>query len=140
MKHQAHGFTIVELLIVIVVIASLARKIEVDAVDRGSYIPGGSAAGDSTTFPGVTFSPAKNSYHTGASNLIYCTGTNASGGPEFVIEARSKSEQSFRYVSGSGLQPKSGGVSIAATCAGLSSTSHSYGFYGSSSVWWSWTN
>ena len=164
------GFTIVELLTVIVVVAILAaisiaaytniqnrthdsviksdlsqfaKKIQLDAVERGSFIPGGSGAGDSTTFPGFKFSPTKNSYLqvAGVTNLHYCTGLDSSGEAVFRVDARSKSGQAFRYSSKLGSQ-ELGSVttSHALACADLTSATRSYGYYGALDRWWSWTD
>ena len=168
-SRRPHGFTIVELLIVIIVVAILAaisiaaytnvqnrthdsviksdlsqfaKKIQLDAVERGSYIPGGSADGDIARFPGFTFSPTKNSYLQGAgSNLSYCTGIDSSGEAVFQIQARSKSGQSFRYSSKLGIQALgSVPTSAGAACSDLTSTSFSYGYYDVLDRWWDWTN
>ena len=167
---RAYGFTIVELLIVIVVIAILAalsyvgyvnianrandsavqsdltqmaKMIELDAVERGGYLEGGSTAvGDSSQFPGLKFRPAKESYMVGmTNNLSYCEGSTAAGAKVFRVEARSKSGQTFRYESGAGL--KSLGQVMTGpsqACNGLDSTSFSYGYYFVTDTWWSWTN
>ncbi len=164
------GFTIVELLIVIVVIAILvaisiaaytsiqnrthdsviksdlnqfAKKIQIDAVERGSFIPGGSGMGSSRAFPGFEFSPTKNSYLQGAgvNNLSYCTGLDSSGESVFQIQARSKSGQSFRYSSKLGMQDLGSVATVSnSACTNLTSTTYSYGYYGALDRWWDWTN
>ena len=166
---KKYGFTIVELLIVIVVVAILAaisvaaytniqnrthdsaiksdlsqfaKKIQLDAVERGSFMPGNSG-NDSTKLPGFKFSPTKNSYLQGAgvNNLSYCTGVDSSGESVFQIQARSKSGQSFRYSSKLGMQ-ELGSVATdrSSACANLTSPNYSYGYYGVFDRWWSWTD
>ncbi len=120
-----HGFTIVELLIVIVVIgilaaitivvfngisarshdsaiisdlASNAKKVELLAVDQGSYPQGAVTSAPA----GVPFRVSKNSYDTSMSNFFYCEGL-ISGRQVFRITARSKSGQT--YVIQSGVNP-----------------------------------
>ena len=116
-KKQA-GFTIVELLIVIVVIAILAtisivayngiqnrshdtavqsdvsnfaKQIMLYQAEHGAY-PGGGASGPVT---GVgNFSLAQGSYATNVSNFYYCRGT-VSGNPVFAVGAISKSNNGF---------------------------------------------
>ena len=169
MNQRAYGFTIVELLIVIVVIGilaaisivayngvsnqandsavksdltNMAKMIEMDAIDRGEYIPGGSASGDSTQFPGLKFRPSKGAYMVGTTNnLSYCRGSDSTGRVVFRVEARSKSGQTYRYESSAGLRSL-GSVTSGPTqaCSGLTSTSFSYGYYLSTNTWWSWTN
>ncbi len=176
---QTHtGFTIVELLIVIVVIAILAaisvaaytgiqnrandtaiqsdlnnfaKKIQIAAATTGEFPAGGGAqpssgvdTGDSTTFPGFTFSPSKSSYRTQESNLFYCTGTETSSGQKiFQLRARSKSGNTFVYTSSSGLQ-NAGNVAVgwfSEVCDGIGyPRTVSYGFYIDTPEWWSWTN
>ena len=126
-------------------LSQFAKKIQLDAVERGSFIPGGSGAGDSTAFPGFEFSPTKNSYLQGAgvNNLFYCAGLDSSDEAVFQIEARSKSGQTFRHSSKLGLQSLGSVATWSTTaCAGLTSTtrSYSYGYYGDLDRWWSWTD
>lgn len=129
-KRKTAGFTIVELLIVIVVIAILAaitivayngiqnrandvaiqsdinnlvKKIRLYEVDNGQLPPAGSSygSGQQTTFPGITLAVSKGSYATSSQNLFYCLGT-ISGQPVFVIAAKSKSGTVFIYKSTDG--------------------------------------
>lgn len=171
-NHRLSGFTIVELLIVIVVIgilaaisvvaysgiqnrandtivrseiSSIAKKIHADSVDRGEFIPGGSAAGDSTRFPGFTYSVSTDSYETSIQslNLFYCRGNDTSGKQVFRIDARSKSGNSYRYESSNGMTDLGSTLlSNSKVCENLTSTSMSYGFWKNSAsgpVWWDWT-
>lgn len=167
------GFTIVELLIVIVVIGILAaisivayngiqdrasdtaiqsdilgmaKKIQLDAVDRGEFIEGGSTQGDSTLFTGFTFAPAKSAYQTSSGvNLHYCRGLNSSGQQVFRIYATSKSGSTFVYSSEDGVDNIGKSHSIVASgdasaCSGLTSSSFSYGYHHTTNTWYSWTN
>lgn len=126
------GFTIVELLIVIVVIGILAaisivaftgiqsrgydsaiqsdlnnfaKKIELAAADSGLYPPGGSGSGSSAAFPDFVFSPSKQAYYTGNRNLTYCSGPDSGTGEQvFQVRAKSKSGNTFSYKSGKALE------------------------------------
>ena len=170
MIKKANAFTIVELLIVIVVIAilaaisivaytgiqnrtydaavkndlsNMARKIQLDAVDRGSYILGSGTvgSGNSMVFYGFKFGPSKGSYDASVSNFGYCTGL-VDGRREFRIQAKSKSGKVFRYDSIQGLQdtgsttmpsPASG-----AYCTDFTDRSFSYGYYHVTQEWLTW--
>lgn len=164
------GFTIVELLIVIVVIGilaaisivayngiqnrandtavkndltNMAKKIHLTAADSGTFIPGGGTAttGDSGLFPGFTFSPSKSSYATSGINLLYCTGVNASGDNVFAITARSKSGETYRYLSSSGISSVGTIQPLwADVCSGILNHTFSIGYSDSSNTWLSWTN
>jgi prepilin-type N-terminal cleavage/methylation domain-containing protein len=166
-KKQA-GFTIVELLIVIVVIAilatisivayngiqdrannsavqsdmtNLAKKIRIYEAENGGLPKGGSATGNSAAFPGVTFKVSKGAYATNGNNLSYCQGAK-SGQQTFAIAARSKSLTTFVYTPESGFT-QSGSGSVAGNCgAGWDGDvySHSYGYYMVNDQWWNWTN
>jgi general secretion pathway protein G len=128
---KSHGFTIVELLIVIVVIAilaavsivayngiqdrandtavksdiaSLVKTIKLEAVKEGHEVyPAGSRTGNATAFPGISFSPSKEAYDTSHTNLHYCEGPLL-GEPSFIVVARSKSGKIFRYTPQGGLE------------------------------------
>ena len=167
---NTRGFTIVELLIVIVVIAilaaitvvayngiqnrandtaiqsdlqALAKKVMLHYAEHGSYLPGGSATNDSTKFPGMTFSPSKNAYDLSISNLSYCLG-EIGGQVTYAIRAKSKSGNVYAYTP-SGLQSLGviglGGQSSACTGMTSGTTSYSYGYNpGPTYGWFSWTN
>ena len=163
------GFTIVELLIVIVVICILAaitilayngiqnrtydttiqsdlrnfgNKIMIYHAENGEYPKAGSRSGDSTKFPGITFQPTKNAYNLSVStNLYYCDGTVA-GSPAFVVMGMSKSRAVFSFSSYEGLRSR-GNTSLSSSCYGFDtgSTGYSYGYNsGPAYGWFAWTN
>lgn len=131
---KSYGFTIVELLIVIVVIAILAAisivaytgiqnkgydsaiqsdlknfatKIELVAAETGTYPIGGSPSPtyNSSLFPGFSFQPSKSAYMAASDDLIYCTGAETSSGRNvFRILTQSRSGNRFLYSSVDGLQ------------------------------------
>lgn len=120
----------------------MAKKIEIDAVERGGYLPGGGAVGNITTFPGFTFRPTKSAYLTGTdTNLFYCRDNDSTGKDTFRIVARSKSGQAYSYDPPTGMRSL-GNVAVdpTRTCSGLTSTSYSYGYYSNTDTWWPWTN
>ncbi|MNY20075.1 Type II secretion system protein G precursor [compost metagenome] len=164
------GFTIVELLIVIVIIGilaaitivayngiqnrgydtavqsdirGLANKVMMYQADLGEYPKAGSRTGDSTKFPGMTFSASKSAYDTSVTtNLYYCDGTIA-GSAAFVIMAKSKSKEVYAYSSSGGLQAlgKTAGLSTVCTGLDVGSTAYSYGYNsGPTYGWFAWTN
>ncbi len=162
------GFTIVELLIVIVVIAILAaisvvaytgiqnrandtaiksdldtlvKKIRMYEAENGELPEGGSATGNSAAFPGIVFKPSKGSYATDQSNLSYCQGAK-SGQQTFAIAARSKSLTIFVYAPESGFTQTESGHVFGNCGAGWDGGvfSRSYGYYPDSDQWWEWTN
>ncbi len=132
------GFTIVELLIVIVVIAILAAitvvayngitqrtydtviKNDLDNFAKvirqyeavnGDLPKSGWQTGSSTTFPGVRFKPSKQAYDTSNTNLFYCTGTRVSTSEQsFIVAARSKSGKVFIYSPETGLKEVTGTI------------------------------
>jgi prepilin-type N-terminal cleavage/methylation domain-containing protein len=163
------GFTIVELLIVIVVIAilatisivayssiqnrandtavqsdvrSLAEKVLQFHAINGEYPSGGSAA----VFPGsITHAINKQSYAGDTSNLYYCvipTGSNA----RFSIAAKSKSGKVIAFYDG-GFNDYTGAYSVSTNicpATGIPTTEtgyeYHYGYYGATSTWNGWTN
>lgn len=170
------GFTIVELLIVIVVIAILAtisivaytgiqnrandsaiqndlnnfaKKIQLAAADTGEFPAAGASrtgtvdTGDSTAFPGFTFSPSKGAYMASVHNLYYCTGVETATGQKiFRVLARSKSGSLFRYGSNTGIENLgSSSPSQASACQGMNNPhTWAYGYYYVNGTWWTWAN
>ena len=128
----AKGFTVVELLVVIVVIAilslvvvvsynavvanaydsavkadlsKLADAIKLKTLDDGAVPDGGATSsntGDSTQLPGITFKPSSDSYDSTVANLYYCSG-DINGIKQYAIVAQSQSGRSFVYRSNTGL-------------------------------------
>ena len=164
----SRGFTIVELLIVIVVIGilasitivayngdagragdvavqadlrNLAGKIMEYNIVNGQY-PGGNYDLGITGIPvfHVNRSVYKAIY--GGGNLFYCTG-NINAKPEFYLLAKSKSETVYTYssVSGAGTYVGSwGGYPTLCPAVGMASYSTAYGFYqGTDGGWYDWT-
>lgn len=166
-KLKPHGFTIVELLIVIVVIGilaaitivayngvqnrandtavqsdlrNLAMKVrEVEAL-TGS-IPTGTGA---TGITGLIdkFPPAKGAYATTSHNFYYCTGV-ISGNTEFAVAAVSRSGTKFRYSSISGASSYTSAWNNSGDiCPGLGFTAglftFAYGFDLGAQNWNSW--
>lgn len=145
MKKTITGFTIVELLIVIVVIAILAaisvvayngiqnrandtavqsdvtnyaKKIALLYAEYGEYPEG--AAGNSPAGVG-NFKLAKGSYATNVANFYYCVGT-ISGVPAFAVGAVSKSNNKYYHSSlNGGLRPYTGSWSgdMNVNCTGM---------------------
>lgn len=166
-KQKQTGFTIVELLIVIVVIAilatisivayngiqdrandtavksdlsNLAKKIQLAAAESGEFPAGGgtSSAGNWTVFSGMKFRPAKDAYLTTPTNLMYCEGVQ-SGRSTFIISAQSKSSTTFIYTPEGGIESVSGSPS--AHCSGSVSwmNTGAYGYHPSYG-WSGWTS
>jgi len=124
------GFTIVELLIVIVVIAILAaitivayngiqarandssiqsdisnliKKIKLYEAEFGTFPPSGYRSGDSTIFPAIgTFKPTKSAYSQDVDNLFYCEGSKPGIGRTWAVAAQSKTGKVFYYRSEEG--------------------------------------
>ena len=159
-KEQRSGFTIVELLIVIVVIAILAtisivayngvqdrandsavkadlttfgKKLEllrIDATD-GLYPASLTAA--------MGISLTKGSYYTGGWNVYYCTSTDRT---TYVIGVISKANHKFYYQNGTTTET-TGSLTSTTTCSlagGSTGTTLTNGFNGASQTWFSWVN
>lgn len=159
------GFTIVELLIVIVVIAILAaitivayngiqnrandsaiqsdvRNIfmkvkELEAIN--GTIPAAAGASGITGIDKIAVS--KGAYSTATYNLYYCTGTIA-GSNAFGVGAMSKSGNKYIYTSVSGPSTYTGGWTNSANiCPGMGFTSgyvHGFGFDVTPQTWNTW--
>jgi len=159
--HKQRGFTIVELLIVIVVIAILAaisivayngiqnrandtavqtdlsnfgKKMEIYQVDNSRYPQSGS---DFTSSMGISFSRAAYGLDFQNTNLRYCINASTN---KYVILANSKSGNYFKYISGSGLSTNSAAYGWD-VCAfvGVSSTNPQVNAL-SGVTWASWVN
>ncbi|MDB5187043.1 MAG: Prepilin-type cleavage/methylation protein [Candidatus Saccharibacteria bacterium] len=162
------GFTIVELLIVIVVIGilaaisivayngiqnrandttvqaemrNLAMKVrELEAIN-GALPTAASTSG----ITGLTRFPiARGSYSTAVHNVYYCVGTGTtSGNPEFAVGAMSRSGKKFAYSSMAGAFEYTGVWSSNTNiCPGLglnTGYTFGYGYDVSSSAWFTWT-
>lgn len=167
--YKRAGFTIVELLIVIVVIAilaaisivayngiqdrandttvrndlaNIAKKIELDRVDRGAYIPGGTATSNSTNLPGFKFAVSREAYWVSSGvNLFYCQGTK-SGIDSFRVVAKSKSGVVHQQDSATSYTNRGSiGLNNTVACQGFDTGyTWSYGYYVTPPYgWYSWT-
>lgn len=131
-KGASKGFTIVELIVAIVVIAilavivvagynavvanaydsavkadlaKLADAIKLKTLDDGIVPDGGATSsntGNSTVLSGISFKPSKESYDTTVANLYYCAG-EINGTKEYAMVAQSQSGRGFVFRSNSGL-------------------------------------
>lgn len=164
MDKRAYGFTIVELLIVIVVIAILAAISVVaytgiqnrasDAAVKSDIrnfagkimqyrtIEGDYPTGGSTSAPGgINFSVSKSAYATNVHNFIYCTSRDV-GVDDFIVAARSKSGNRFAYSSQKGLHDYTqtwGGIIDVCHNEGWTASSRAYG-YNTNGTWWGWVS
>ncbi len=161
------GFTIVELLIVIVVIAILAaitivayngiqnraydsaiqsdvnalvKKIKLREVEVDGVPPAGSRTnGSGRYFQGVSFSPTKSAYLLTQDNLWYCEGLK-SGVPAYAVAAKSKTGTTFIYRSDSGNSSTTSGTAQANCNSGFDGGIYyySFGWYLTENNWLLW--
>lgn len=163
------GFTIVELLIVIVVIAILAaisvvayngiqnrandsavqsdmsnlvKKIQLVEVDQGGTPQSGTRVSNSALFPNIVFKPSKSAYDVSTDNLFYCDGYK-SGVSTYAVAGRGKSGKLFTYRPNEGFVTSNTGGSVWANCTSgfdAGTAGFSYGYHGASTTWYAWTN
>ncbi len=168
MNQSAHGFTIVELLIVIVVVAILAALSYVgytaisnrahDSVIVSDLSNFAKAANifyaENGTYPSVAeigsdvlkLKPTKSSYDTVGYNLYYCTDAPRNGGShsKFGFAAKSKSGKNF-YASSVGSGVASAGNMFAGYACdpigvGQVSGNLQYAYNRTTGTWSSWAN
>ena len=163
------GFTIVELLIVIVVIAILAaittvayngiqnrtndaaiqsdintlvKKIKLREVEIDGVPPAGMRSnGSGRYFQGITFAPTKSAYLLTEDNLWYCEGLKT-GTPAYAVAAKSKSGTIYVYRSESGNSTTTSGTSHASCGSGFDGGTYyySFGWYLTENNWLLWIN
>jgi len=163
------GFTIVELLIVIVVIAILAaisivayngvqnrahntavqndmstllKKVRLVEAESGNIAKSGTRVSNSSLFPNIAFAPSKSSYRLNIDNLFYCEGLK-SGVPTFTIAAISKPGKLYTYRPSEGMITSDPTTSVWGHCMDGFDTGtggFTYGYHGASTTWYAWTN
>lgn len=128
-------------------IANFVKKIKVYEAENGTFPPSGYRTGDSTTFPAMQFKPTKSAYRTSVDNFFYCEGSKPSIGRTWAVAAQSRSGKViyFRNEEGTVKSTTSGDAWGACqtgwdTSVAPTLTAYSYGFYGTTNSWWSWTN
>lgn len=158
---QRSGFTIVELLIVIVVIAilaaitivayngiqnraydttiqsdltNIAKKFQLEATTNGDVYPMPTAS--------MGIKVSKSAYSTLQNTMYYCKNDATS---QFALVARSRSGKTYKYVSGGSVTENATAMYGADTCllVGQAAWSGTYGSVGYDQVnntWASWTN
>lgn len=169
-KHKQYGFTIVELLIAVVVIAIIAaitivayngiqnsandtaiksdianfeKKIRLYIAEFDTIPPGGSFDGSASNPPyaGMNIKLSKSAYSTDTHNASYCRGV-VSGETVWAVSIKSKSGNVFLLRSNNGLVNR-GNVSHGSTsaCSGMDAGyTYSYGYNTTTNTWFSWTS
>ncbi len=160
MNRKAHGFTIVELLIVIVVIAILAAiaiaayssitNRAYDTAVRSDFanfikkyetirvLNSANQYSDPTAAMGFSFS--KDAYMTGRNNMYLCINPERN---QYAISAQSRSGESFRYSTLTGTIETPDDVGYDLTCIAAGTTSLAASYNGSAYMitsWASWAN
>lgn len=169
LQSKRSGFTIVELLIVVIVISILAtvtlvsirgvqnrandtavqsdinnlvRTVKVYEGENLALPAAGSRTGDSTLFPGITARVTKASYANNLDNFFYCEGT-ISTVASFTIAAKSKSGNIFTYRPSEGIKQSTATPDPYNQCQSgwdVGSSYYSYGFYNTTKTWYTWAN
>lgn len=174
--NKQRGFTLVELIIVIVIIViislivvvsyravvinanntavqtdlnKLADRIKLKTLDDGIVPDGGGTSADTgspTTFPGITFQPAVESYDTSVANLYYCAGA-INGVKEFSLVAQALSGNAYVYDSFGGIRDlteytlsvANNGIALCSAIGYTSPFTWSFGYApGTGGEWQSW--